>query len=294
MYHLTWIVPLVLLIVYLSSPRFRGDMAESRVRRILAAGLESNRYTILNHVHLPLSGGSVLIDHVIVSRFGVFVIESLYAGGVIHGTSASDRWTLKRQFGSRRLDNPIGLNRKQQLAVQQLLGCSATSVHGLVVLVGARGFKKEVPPGVLTPEKLIRTMRKRGEPLLSPEQAASAITTIDNAQIRRPGGLLADRMTLVRLALLAVLAAGIYLAYGTKAREVISAIEQAWERRASPQEFHDDGRPKTEQELWEDALRCAWSSDTGRCACYDPQGTRVELAAGRCRELAERGSILKR
>jgi hypothetical protein len=38
--HLLWIAPLLLLIFFLSSPRYRGDIAESRVRRLLATGLE--------------------------------------------------------------------------------------------------------------------------------------------------------------------------------------------------------------------------------------------------------------
>ena len=39
MLHLLWIIPLLLLIVFISSPRFRGDIAESRVRRLLRTGL---------------------------------------------------------------------------------------------------------------------------------------------------------------------------------------------------------------------------------------------------------------
>ena len=56
--HLAWIVPLVLLIAFVSSPRFRGDIAESRVRRLLEAGLERNLYTVFNNLVIPSGGGS--------------------------------------------------------------------------------------------------------------------------------------------------------------------------------------------------------------------------------------------
>ena len=105
--HLLWIVPLVLTIAFLSSPRFRGDIAQRRTRRILKHGLEKNRYTILDDVALPSGGGSVDIDHVVVSRFGVFVIKSLYAEGVISGGEFQDRWKQDRWGRSRRIENPL-------------------------------------------------------------------------------------------------------------------------------------------------------------------------------------------
>ncbi len=53
--HFLWLIPLILLIVYLGSPRFKGTMGEARVGRVLAAMLESNRYTVLNKVTLPVT-----------------------------------------------------------------------------------------------------------------------------------------------------------------------------------------------------------------------------------------------
>ena len=62
----------------------------------------------------------------------------------------------------------------------------------------------------------------------------------------------------------------------------------------APGNFRPDGSPKSERELWEDRLVCSYSVDTGRCACYEPSGARARIDAARCRELAERGSILER
>ena len=49
----------------------------------------------------------------------------------------------------------------------------------------------------------------------------------------------------------------------------------------------------TRQQRWEERLICSYSVDTGRCACYSPQGEKAELTAERCQELAERGSVLQ-
>ena len=294
MIHLAWIAPLVLLIIYLSSPRHRGDIAESRVRRILASGLERNRYTILNDVLLPSGGGSVRIDHLVVSRFGIFVIESQYATGWVSGTPVQDRWKQTVLGRITRFDNPVGLNQRQVLAVQSMLGLPSRMVHGMVVMVGPRGFKTDMPDYVVTPEKLISSLRKKGQLLLSPEQAAQASSAIDAARLKPAGGFYVDRGLLVRVALLAVLAVGLYLAFGDRFGLWLDEWRLEAAKRHSPGDYHADGSPKTEQELWEESLRCAWSPDTGRCACYAPDGDRVELNLAKCRELAEKDSVLNR
>jgi len=42
---------------------------------------------------------------------------------------------------------------------------------------------------------------------------------------------------------------------------------------------------------WESSLMCAYSSDAGRCACYDPKGRKAEMDFGRCRALADRRPV---
>ena len=116
---------------------------------------------------------------------------------------------------------------------------------------------------------------------------------IDSERLKADTGRGFNRLALVQILLLAVLAIGLYLAYGDDMERIYAEIRQSQERQTSPEQFHPDGSRKTETELWEDSLRCAWSSDTGRCACYEPGGQRADLTLERCRALAERGSILK-
>ena len=293
MLHLAWIAPLLLLIFYLASPRYRGEIAERRVRRILAAGLDSRRYTILNDVVIPSGGGTIRIDHVVVSKFGIFVIESQYARGWVSGTDVQDRWKQHHLGRISRLENPIHRNRLQAEALAGLLGFPSLAFHRQVVLVGARGFKDQKPLNVVEPEKLIRYMRSKGEQRLDDEQAARALKGVEAGRVRQAGGLFANRSLIIRSLLVLLLLAGLYFAFGDRLAQMGEAWERSQARKASPGDFHADGTSKSEQELWEDALRCAWSEDTARCACYEPDGQRADLSFNRCRELAERGSILR-
>jgi hypothetical protein len=292
--HLAWILPLALLIAYLYSPRFRGEIAESRVRRILAAGLEKSRYTVFNDLLIPSGGGTSRIDHLVVARTGIFVIESQYARGRIAGTAAQERW--KRRLGRRslRMENPVHRNRVHAEAVQRLLDYPGRVFQPLVVLVGASGFEPGVPDNVLTPERLLERLRRNPGELLTPEQANHAIRTIDATRLRTRSGWPPDRWALLRWLLLAVLLAGIWLAYRDDFSRLLADMQQRSERAESPESFHPDGSRKTERELWEDSLVCAYSADTGRCSCYGPDGAPVAgMDPSECRELAERGSILR-
>jgi len=291
--HFLWLIPLVLLIVYLGSPRFKGTMGEVRVGRVLVAMLESNRYTVLNKVTLPSNGGTVQIDHVVISKFGIFVIETVFLRGWISGAEFQDRWKQHRFNRFSRFQNPMHQNHLNVEALARLLQMPESKFHSVVVFMGHSGFKKSMPFNVLPAEKLIAYIRKRTENILTEDQARNALTGLEQARLRPRVGLMADPWVLLRLVLLVVLVAGAWAAFHDEAGQWVNEMKKRSEMRSSPEKFHPDGQLKTEQELWQDSLICAWSVDAGRCSCYEPGGSKVDLDPEKCRSLAEKGSILK-
>ena len=291
--HFLWLIPLILLIAYLGSPRFKGTMGEARVGRLLAVMLESNRYTVFNKVIIPSNGGTVQIDHVVISKFGIFVIETVFVRGWISGAEFQDRWKQHRFKNSTQFPNPMHQNHMNVQALARLLQLPESRFRSVVVFMGHRGFKKSMPFNVLPAEKLISYIRKRTENILAEDQARQALKGLEQARLSSRQGLLADPWVLLRLALIIVLMAGAWAAFHVELGQLINAMKKRSEMRSSPEKFHPDGRPKTEQELWQDSLICAWSEDAGRCSCYEPGGSKVDMDLGKCRSLAEKGSILK-
>ena len=291
--HLLWIVPLALLIIFIASPRFRGDIAETRVRRILATGLEKNRYTIFNSLVVPAGGGTIKIDHVVVSKFGIFVIESQYARGWVSGGEFQDRWKQYRLRRFTRFDNPMHQNALQVQALQKLLGLPASKFHSIVVLAGHRGFKSQMPEKVMPLEKLLRYMSRKGQLLLSDERTAEVLKTLRESNVDFGGSVSTTRWKLLQLFLLIVLLGGIYAAFRDELAAFWNDFKEQQRQASNPELYHPDGRQKSEQELWEDSLVCAYSSDSGRCFCYEADGLRAEIEQSTCRTLAERGSVLK-
>ncbi len=291
--HWVWIVPLALLIVYLFSPRFRGDIAETRVRRLLANGLEKSRHTILDDVVIPSGGGTIRIDHVVVSKFGLFVIESQYAPGWVSGGEFQEQWKRSQFNRSRRFENPAHRVAMQAHALERLLQVPATKIIPIVAMVGTQGFKTPMPDHVVQAEKLIPLLRKKTHQRLDEDQARRLLKAIEEVRIDPGRGGQVSHWTMIRAGLILLLLAGLYLALEEDIEKFRTGLAEQSEKKESPELFREDGSRKSEQELWEDSLQCAWSSDTGRCSCYDPGGERVEIERDKCRELAERGSILK-
>jgi len=62
--------------IILKSPWFKGWIGELQVNLITKFSLDKNVYRLIKNVTIPTNGGTTQIDHVIVSRFGVFVVET--------------------------------------------------------------------------------------------------------------------------------------------------------------------------------------------------------------------------
>jgi hypothetical protein len=95
--------------------------------------------------------GWTQIDHILVSPFGVFVLETKNYSGWIFGTAEDSRWTVSYAGGRSKKSflNPLLQNRTHVEAVQKWFGLSPSEVIGLVIFVGEAKFKTGVPEGVL-------------------------------------------------------------------------------------------------------------------------------------------------
>ncbi len=268
-------------------------MGQSRVGRALVSALERKHYTVLNHVILPRDGGTMQLDHVVISKFGIIVIMTEFHRGWISGTEFQEQWTKSRFKRSAKFPNPMHENYLNVQMLARILQLPDSKIHSIVVFTGHRGFKQSMPGNVLPAEKVIPYIRRRRLKILTEEQTTQALARIDRVRLGFHQGVLADTWVLLRLILIVTLIAGAWVAFDDELAQWVGSMKEGSDKRLVPEKFHPDGRLKSKQELWQDSLICAWSTDTGRCSCYEPGGSRVQLALEKCRSLAEKGSILK-
>ncbi len=75
----------------IKSPNYKGKSGEAHVHNILTHLPQD--YTILDDVVLKTTSGTTQIDHVVVSKYGVFAIETKNYRGEIYGNDNRQQWT---------------------------------------------------------------------------------------------------------------------------------------------------------------------------------------------------------
>lgn len=115
------------------SNKKKGTEGEIAVTQRLVNELPAE-YQVFVNVHVPRSNGSrtTELDQVVVSRFGVFVVETKAWSGLISRTKDPKIW--KQQVGRaiNDHDNPIGQNDWQIETLARHLGLRTNYLHGLV------------------------------------------------------------------------------------------------------------------------------------------------------------------
>ena len=166
-----------LLLGYFRSPSYKGAVGERRVSSMFHRKLNQNYY-IFNDVLLPTSNGTTQIDHLIVSIYGIFVIETKNMKGWIFGSANQKKWTqviYKRKFS---LYNPLHQNYKHVMAVKELINVNQNQIFSLVVFVGDCNLKTALPENVTYGKGGINYIKSKTEALLDDNQVQLIINKI--------------------------------------------------------------------------------------------------------------------
>ena len=171
---LWWLIPLALLGVLLRSSRVKGVVGERLVRSALRLRLDRATYRAMHDLTLPTPDGTTQIDHIVVSPYGVFVIETKNMKGWIFGGERQAQWTQKIYRNTTRFQNPLLQNYKHVKALQALLDVPPETVHSVVTFVGTSTFKTTMPKNVTQGARFIGYIKSFREPVFS-EAALEAI-----------------------------------------------------------------------------------------------------------------------
>jgi len=75
-------------------PGVKGWIGETLMRLQFSLFLPKTSYRVINNVTIPDNqGGTTQIDHVIVSPYGIFVVETKHYKGWIFGDPQQPTWT---------------------------------------------------------------------------------------------------------------------------------------------------------------------------------------------------------
>lgn len=161
-----------------SSPEDKGEKGERIVRLEAESMLDKDKYHLLNNVTLRTGNGTTQIDHIIVSIYGVFVVETKNMAGWIFGNSKQRTWTQIFYKDRYKFQNPLHQNYKHVKTLKSLLMLNSLQLHSVVVFAGNCDFKTEMPENVTYLEGFIEHIESKQQPVLVESEVFEIIAKI--------------------------------------------------------------------------------------------------------------------
>lgn len=164
--QLGYLLPLLLIATLIKTPWFKGMIGEWFINVSIRLFLDKREYHLLRDVTLPISQGTTQIDHVIVSRFGIFVIETKNMKGWIFGNPAHKSWTQQIYRRRHSFQKPLRQNHLHMMTLKSLLGLADHQLHSVIYFIGDCTFKTPMPENVMN-RGLIRHIKGKTTQVLT-------------------------------------------------------------------------------------------------------------------------------
>ena len=182
----TWyFILIIILIIIIKSSWFKGITGEFMVNILARMFLDKHVYHLIKNVTLPTENGTTQIDHIIVSKYGVFVVETKNMKGWIFGDPNQKTWTQKIYKHTTTFQNPLHQNYKHVKTLESLLGLNDQQFHSLVVFVGDSTFKTEMPENVTYGRGYVRFIKSKKQPVLSETEVDAILSKIGGRMLTR-------------------------------------------------------------------------------------------------------------
>ena len=180
---LWYLIPIAIFVIVIKSTWFKGVAGEFMVNIGAKLFLDKEQYHLIKNVTLPTENGTTQIDHIIVSKFGVFVVETKNMKGWIFGSPNQKTWTQKIYKHSSKFQNPLYQNYKHTKTLESLLELSNTQLFSVIVFVGDSTFKTDMPENVTYGKGYIRFIKSKTSPVLTDSQVKEVTKKIKTGRL---------------------------------------------------------------------------------------------------------------
>ncbi|MBE6632873.1 MAG: NERD domain-containing protein [Ruminococcaceae bacterium] len=174
------IVLLSIALAFLKTPQGKGWIGEFQVKLIIGKTKPELQYVINNLVLEIDEGKTSQIDHVVINRSGVFVIETKNYSGRIYGQENHLEWTQVLNYGKvkNKLYNPIKQNKTHIYHISNILTENIPITSAVVFIQGNTQYINA--SGVYTLWQLKSLLNNSAE-VLTVEQMEKAFQELSEA-----------------------------------------------------------------------------------------------------------------
>ena len=128
------IISILIIVIYkLFLPKILGFFGEHWAKGELKK-LPKDKYKIINNLFINVNNKTHQIDHVVVSIYGIFVIETKQYNGYIIGSKYDYKWIRHTRGKKYEYTNPIRQNYGHVKSISELLNIDESNLYNLVYI----------------------------------------------------------------------------------------------------------------------------------------------------------------
>lgn len=190
-YLIIWVFVLLLIVKWFNYklPFWIGRNGEKFVSKKLNE-LDPGHYKVLNDLLFPSSGrtNTTQIDHVVVSNFGIFCIETKDYGHWIFGDANQDYWTQVIYKYRKRFYNPLHQNHAHIKAIEALVRPLFPNAPIISLVIFPKADKLEISgtDAVGNAGNMVSKILRYRDPVISDVDKNKIIDILMNADIKDP------------------------------------------------------------------------------------------------------------
>ena len=157
---------------------FRGWIGEKKATFNMWLSLNAKTYRRFHDVIIPAKNGTTQIDHLLVSPYGLFIVETKNITGWIFGSESQPKWTQTLYKNKYSFQNPLRQTFRQKKVLSEYLDLNESTIHTVVYFVGDCRFKTPLPDNVISSGlgSYIKQFRNR---ILSPVDIERVVRSLE-------------------------------------------------------------------------------------------------------------------
>ena len=180
------LIIIIVIIIKIKTPKIKGSVGEFKVNTRL--NFLGNEYIVLKDILIHSSNGyTSQIDELVLSEYGIFVIETKNYKGWIFGNEKSENWTQVIYKEKHSFRNPIKQNWSHIYSLKNVLtDFPNLKYYPIIVFSGNATLKKiESTTPVIYDNKLNSTIRKLSfEKCVSSDELLKIQKILESAEIK--------------------------------------------------------------------------------------------------------------
>ena len=141
--------------------------------------LNSKEYHCFNNALVKGSLKETQIDHIIVSKYGLFVVETKNKSGLIFGGAKESHWTQVLSNKKVRFQNPLHQNFLHTKSLADFLEIDHSKIHSVVIFWGGK-FKNKMPQNVIKWQEYTGYIKSKKMILLTDDEVDRICSQLKN------------------------------------------------------------------------------------------------------------------